>query len=45
MNTALSYASLPEIETELLVILAVDTQTAKGADVKPQPELLTSNEA
>ena len=45
MNTALSYASLAEIETELLVVLAVDTQTAKGPDVKPQPVLLTSDEA
>ena len=45
MKTELSFAALAGIETELLAVLAVDTQTAKGADVKPQPVLLTNDEA
>src|ERR1700694_1101545 len=45
MRTELSFANLPEIETELLAVLAADTQTAKGPDARPQPVLLTSNEA
>ena len=45
MNTEISFANLPEIETELLAVLAVDAQTAKGPDVKPEPVLLTANEA
>src|ERR1700761_8654443 len=45
MRTELSFASLNEIETELLAILAVDAQAAKGPDAKPEPLLLTSNEA
>ena len=44
MRTELSFASLPEIKTDLLAILAADTQTAKGPDAKPAPELLTSDE-
>ncbi len=44
MRTELSFASLSEIKTELLAVLAVDTQTAKGADAKPAPELLTADE-
>ena len=45
MKTDLSFAPLAQIETELLAVLAVDTQTAKGPDAKPQPVLLTSDEA
>ena len=44
MRTELSFASLPEIETELLVVPATDTQTAKGADAKPAPVLLVADE-
>ncbi|MGA2048273.1 MAG: leucyl aminopeptidase [Terracidiphilus sp.] len=45
MKTELSFASLAAIETDLLAVLAVDTQTEKGPHAKPQPELLTSDEA
>jgi leucyl aminopeptidase len=45
MNTELSFANPSEIKTELLAVLATDTQTAKGADARPQPTLLTANEA
>ena len=45
MRTELSFAPLAQIETELLAVLAADTQTAKGPDVKPEPVLLTDNEA
>ena len=44
MKTAISFANLSAIETELLAVLAIDTQTAKGPDAKPQPVLLTSDE-
>jgi leucyl aminopeptidase len=45
MKTELSFANLAGIETELLAVLAADTQTAKGPDAKPSPELLTADEA
>ena len=45
MRTELSFVPLSGIETELLAVLAVDTQTAKGPEIKPQPVLLTSDEA
>ena len=45
MRTDLSFSPLAQIETELLAVTAVDTQTAKGPDAKPQPVLLTSDEA
>ena len=45
MRTELSFASLSGIETELLAVLATDTQTAKGPDAKPQPTLLTADAA
>ena len=45
MITALSSAPLAAIETELLAVLAADTQTAKGPDAQPQPELLTADAA
>ena len=45
MKTALIFANPAGIETELLAVLAVDSQTAKGTEVKPQPSLLTADEA
>ncbi len=45
MKTQLSFASLSEIKTELLAVLAVDTQTSKDRDAKPQPALLTTDPA
>ncbi|HEX4032579.1 MAG TPA: leucyl aminopeptidase [Terracidiphilus sp.] len=45
MKTELSFANLAGIETELLAVFAADTQTAKGADAKPAPALLTGDEA
>jgi leucyl aminopeptidase len=45
MRTELSFAPLSVIETELLAVLAADSQTAKGAGVKPQPTLLTTDAA
>jgi leucyl aminopeptidase len=44
MRTELTFASLSGVETELLAVLAVDTQTAKGPDAKPEPALLTADE-
>jgi leucyl aminopeptidase len=45
MRTELSFAELPQIETELLAVAAADKQTAKGPDAKPEPVLLTSDPA
>jgi leucyl aminopeptidase len=45
MRTQLSFAPLSGIETEVLAVLAVDQQTAKGTDAKPQPVLLTADAA
>ncbi|MGO9317013.1 MAG: leucyl aminopeptidase [Terracidiphilus sp.] len=45
MRTQLSFASLSQIETELLAVLAADTQSDKAADAKPQPVLLTADPA
>ncbi len=45
MRTEFSFANLAEIETELLAVLAADAQTAKEADARPAPALLTGNEA
>ncbi len=45
MRTELSFTPLAAIETELLAVLAVDTQTDKGPDAKSIPELLTSDGA
>ena len=45
MKTELLFAPLAQLETELLAVLAVDAQTAKGPDAKPEPVLLTSDEA
>jgi leucyl aminopeptidase len=43
MKTQLSTANLSGIETELLAVLAADTQTAKGPETKPELALLTSD--
>ena len=45
MRTQLSFAPLSEIETELLAVLAADTQTSNAPDAKPQPALLTADAA
>jgi len=45
MRIELSLAQQREIETELLVVLAVDTQEGKGSGVKAVPVLLTADEA
>src|ERR1700691_399462 len=45
MKTQLSFAVPAQIETELLAVLAVDTQTEKRPDAKPAPVLLTANPA
>ncbi len=45
MQTKLIFDALAGIETELLAVLAADTQTAKGPDAKPVPVLLTADEA
>ncbi len=45
MRTELSFTPLAQIETELLAVTAIDTQTAKGPDAKPAPELLTADAA
>jgi leucyl aminopeptidase len=45
MRTELSFANLAGIETELLAVLAADTQTSKAPDAKPDPVLLTTDEA
>ncbi len=44
MRAELKFAPLSETQTELLAVLAADTQTAKGADAKPAPVLLTADE-
>jgi leucyl aminopeptidase len=45
MKTQLSFAPLAGIETELLAVMAVDTQTSKAPDAKPHPVLLTADVA
>jgi leucyl aminopeptidase len=45
MKTQLSFANLAGIETELLAVLATDTQTSKAPDAKPEPLLLTADDA
>jgi leucyl aminopeptidase len=45
MRTLLSFANLSGIETELLAVLAADTQAAKGPEAKPEPVLLTADPA
>ncbi len=43
MKAQLSFEPLAGIETELLAVLAADTQTSKAADAKPAPVLLTAD--
>jgi leucyl aminopeptidase len=45
MKTQLSFADLAGIETELLAVLAADTQTSKETDAKPLPAVLTEDAA
>ena len=45
MRTELCFASLSGIKTELLAVLAVDAQTGKGPEAKPEPVLLTTDAA
>ncbi|MGA9672540.1 MAG: leucyl aminopeptidase [Terracidiphilus sp.] len=45
MKTDLSFANLAGIETGLLAVLAIDTQTSKEKDAKPEPVLLTTDDA
>ena len=45
MKTKLSFAPLAGIETELLAVLAADTQTSKAPAAKPTPVLLSADEA
>jgi leucyl aminopeptidase len=45
MRAELSFASIEGIATELLAVLAADTQTEKGPDAKPKPALLTADPA
>jgi len=45
MKTQLTFALLSGIETELLAVMASDTQTSKDPDAKPQPALLTADAA
>ncbi len=44
MKTALSFAPLAATETELLAVLAADTQTSKDKTAKPEPVLLIGDE-
>src|SRR5271166_64163 len=45
MKIQLSFAAPAKIETELLAVLAIDTQTEKGPNAKPAPVLLTADPA
>jgi len=45
MRTQLIFSPVSSLETELLAVLAADSQTAKALDAKPQPVLLTRDEA
>jgi leucyl aminopeptidase len=45
MRTELSFAQPAGIETELLAVAAVDTQISKAPGSKPEPVLLTTDEA
>ena len=45
MRTELSFAPISGIASELLGVLAADTQAAKGPEAKPQPTLLTTDAA
>jgi leucyl aminopeptidase len=43
MRTQLTFAPLAGIETEVLAVMAADTQTSKDPDAKPKPVLLTAD--
>ena len=43
MRTQLVFQKSSEVKTELLAVLAVDTQTGKGPNVKAKPVLLTTD--
>jgi leucyl aminopeptidase len=45
MKTKLSFAPLAGIETEVLAVLAADSQVSKARDAKPAPVLLAVDEA
>jgi leucyl aminopeptidase len=45
MQSELITTPLADVQTDLLAVLAADSQTAKGADSKPIPVLLTSDQA
>jgi leucyl aminopeptidase len=45
MRTELSFSPISGIATELLAVLAGDSQTEKGPDAKPQPTLLVADPA
>jgi leucyl aminopeptidase len=45
MKSKLTFAPLSGIKTELLAVLATDTQTGKAPEAKPQPVLLTADTA
>ncbi|HZB89503.1 MAG TPA: leucyl aminopeptidase [Terracidiphilus sp.] len=45
MRTELTFAPLAAIDTELLAVVAADTQTDKSPDAKPAPGLLTTDAA
>ena len=45
MRAEISFAPIAGIATELLAVLAADTQTEKGPEAKPQPTLLTTDPA
>src|SRR5579863_253056 len=45
MRTSLSFVSPAAVATDLLAVLAVDTQTEKGPNSKPAPALLSSDPA
>ncbi len=45
MQTKLSFAPVAGIATEILAVFAADTPAGKGPDAKPQPTLLTADEA
>jgi len=43
MRAELSFTPIASIASELLAVVAADTQTAKGPDARPQLELLTND--
>ncbi len=45
MRAEICFAPIAGTATELLAVLAADTQTEKGPDAKPRPTLLTSDPA